>query len=152
MKKIFFLVLAGSIAQACPKINDTFACVFEGPGYKVEADMAIKTEIVPGGQKMTVTVTVDGESSSDSVSLTPISDRTDEVGIRRVSYCNGDKIVTDSSYGKLKAQAVLAIQNGNLAVRGQSVNFYYDEDANGKVIPGSEEYVVEDSSFFCKKK
>jgi hypothetical protein len=152
MKSIFAMMMVGAVAQACPNINDTFVCTFEGPGYKLEADMNIKTELVPGGQKMTMTVSVGSETNSDTIVLNPISDRVDEDGVRAVSSCEGDKVVTKTSYNNLKANQSVSIKNGDLVIEGQNISVYYDEDAQGNEVPGSKEYVVEDSNLTCKKK
>ena len=152
MKSILAIMMAGTLAQACPNINDTFVCTFEGPGYKLDVDMNIKTELIPGGQKMTMSVTAGSETNSDTIVLNPVSDRTDEDGIRAVSVCEGDKVVTNTSYNNLKARQSVSIKNGDLVIEGQTISVYYSEDAQGNVVPGSQEYVVEDSNLTCKKK
>jgi hypothetical protein len=152
MKSILAIMMAGAVAQACPNINDTFVCTFSGPGYSLDADMAIKTEAVPGGQKMTMTVSVGGETNSDTIVLNPVSDRTDEDGIRAVSSCQGDRVITVTSFNNLKASQSVSVKNGDLVIEGQTISVYFDEDAQGNVVPGSKEYVVEDSNLTCKKK
>lgn len=156
MKIILALLSFGLMANACPNINGTFACTEsfdDSPNSPVmTVDLTVKTIPMPGGHQLIATSSFEGESYTEILNLNPVSDLTDEEGIRTVSYCQGDKIVADSSYRNLAAKMFISTKNGDLVFEGTSITIYADTDENGQIIESSKEYKVESANSICKKK